>query len=259
MSKQLKTTNKNHKRKNKSKNKMKNLIYVCLPALVAILLFSVVLFALVIPRSLAAETMLVVYQESNGQVFGQDTSIDIFNNPKLRGEKLEAPFTVDSYTFAVYNNSDSFSLPYTINFLATNEKNIPLVFSLQKNGEYIFGGENDEDMLPLSSLDLEEATLSGMKTDLYTLHWRWNTEDDVTDTALGNRAASGETLDYSLTITASGDVDVATGAAPKTGDNGNIIRWLTILFAALMLVLFLLLYKRRRKKEEDHAGDTQIY
>jgi hypothetical protein len=107
---------------------------------------------LVIPDTLAASVTMEVYQQTDGKAFGQETSLDIFSNDNhfLNGENLIAPFSFGSYTFAVYNSAASALLPYSILFEATNEDDIPLVFSIRKNDVYIFGGESDEEMLPLT-------------------------------------------------------------------------------------------------------------
>ena len=195
-----------------------------------------------IPRSLAASVTMEVYQQEGHKVFGKNTSLDIFNDPKLGGKKLVHPFSKGSYVFAVFNNSSSDPLPYSLDVLGTNPEDIPLVFSLQKNGTYVYGGEGVANMLPLSKVNLSEATLGGKKTDLYTIKWAWKTESDAVDTAIGN---VGTQL-YTLTINATGTIPDAT--IPETGDSSNLIVWVAIVSAS-MLLLFILPLVRRRKDE----------
>jgi|GEM_PF-3987561 len=156
-----------------------------------------------VPKSWAAEVTMEVYQQKDGKIFGTETVLDVFDNPKLGGKKLVAPFTKGTYTFAVHNNSDSKVLPYTLNIKSENPHNIPLVFNIEKNGDFLFGGEGLSNMLLFTELDLPESLLAGNLVDLYTLNWEWKTENDVIDTAIGN---DGTQL-YKLFITAVGTAE----------------------------------------------------
>ena len=163
-----------------------------------------------IPKSWAAEVTMEVYQQKDGKIFGTETILDIFNNPKLGGKKLVAPFTKGSYTFAVHNNSNSKALPYTLNIKSENPNNIPLVFNIEKNGNFIFGGAGLSNMSLFNELDLPESFLDGNMVDLYTLNWEWKTESDEIDTAIGN---DGTQL-YKLIITARGSIEETESIIP---------------------------------------------
>lgn len=210
------------------------------------LLTSTVLVFIIIPPTLAAEVTMEVYQQSGNKVIGRNTRLDIFNNPKLGGQKLIAPNTAGSYTFAVYNNSDSDELPYTLNFWETNPDMIPLVFSIQKNGTYILGGSRTEDMVSRAELQLPETSLTGGKTDVYTLKWKWITKNDISDTALGRQGNSV----YSLMIETVGSIPMIEHNI-DTGDRSDMIFWGIGICALLTLVLFLFL-NRRGKKDENN-------
>lgn len=218
------------------RNRDKLLKDILLPfALLIVLLLSFAAVASVIPKTLAAQVTMDVYQQKGKKAFGNKTSLDIFNDPKFNGQKLIAPYTAGSYTFAVFNNSASQPLPYSIALEGQNQDNIPLVFSLQKNGAYIYGGKND--MLPLSQYKLKDAELKGRKTDLYTLKWKWKTTNDRMDTQLGNR----ENLKYSLLLTAVGTINNVI----VTGDAFNIHLWIIIL--CVSAVLLIVLYRKKVK------------
>ena len=204
---------------------------------------SVVIGSIAIPRSLAAQVTMEVYQQEGNKIFGQSTSLDIFDNPKLGGKKLVAPFTMGSYTFGVCNTAASNLLPYSLDVLADNPEDIPIVVSLQKNGVYVFGGANEADMLPFSSMHFPEINLGGKKTDLYTVRWMWKTDTDEKDTAIGN---IGTQL-YKMTITATGTIDETS---PISGDNTNRPLWIALTVVGLLLFI-LLLFKRRKPEEED--------
>ena len=198
----------------------------------------------IIPRSLAASVTMEVYQQEGHKVFGKNTALDIFDDPKLGGKKLVQPFSKGSYVFAVFNNSNSDPLPYSLDVLGTNPENIPLVFSLQKNGAYVYGGDGIANMLPLSAVNLSETLLGGKKTDLYTIKWEWKTESDAIDTTIGK---DGTQL-YTLTIKATGTVPDAT--IPETGNRPNLLVWVVILSASVFLLLILPLFKRRK---DEHS------
>ena len=205
-----------------------------------IFVLSIAILFVSIPRSLAASVTMEVYQQEGHKVLGKNTLLDIFNDPKLDGKKLIHPFSKGSYVFAVYNNSNSDPLPYSLTITGENPENVPLVFSLQKNGAYIYGGEGKANMKPFSEYKVAETLLSGRKTDLYTIKWEWETESDVIDTAIGN---IGTQL-YTLKINATGtipDTDI-----PETGNHTNVFTWLAILSACVLLLLILPLYKRRK-------------
>ena len=236
-----------------------------------VLMTSLVAANLVIPKSLAAQVTMEVYQQADGKAFGRETSLDIFNNEALGGKKLVAPFTTGSYTFAVYNSAASNLLPYNLSLVASNPEDIPLVFSLQKNGEYIYGGASDGEMIPLTEFTSNDVELNGNQTDLYTIKWRWNTTSDESDTALGELATQRDLI-YKLTIMATGTISEDsipngggtngnTGAKgiinkiinrfPKTGDNTFILPLIVLVIVAFSLII-LLIYKRRRKKEDEN-------
>ena len=197
-----------------------------------------------LPRTLAAEDVMVVYQQKDGKIFGLTTSLDIFDDPKLGGQKLVHPFTKGTYTFAVFNNSGSALLPYALDIIAENPDNIPLVFSVQKNGVYVFGGADKASMLPITEINFPEISLGGKKTDTYTLKWEWKTESDAQDTAIGN---IGTQL-YTLTIRATGTI--SEGEGPGTGDAYHRLLWVMLILVCVLL-LFLLLYKRRKDEDEE--------
>lgn len=172
------------------------------PILLIVFLISTVTGLMALSKSWAAPTIMEVYQQKDGKVFGLETSLDVFNNPKLGGQKLVAPFTKGSYDFVVHNSSDDYLLPYSLDIVADNPENIPLVFNLKKNGEYIFGGEGLSNMRPLTRVYEPEAFLQSKRNDLYTISWEWKTQSDEIDTAIGNKG----TQLYNLTIIAKGTI-----------------------------------------------------
>jgi len=211
-------------------------------------LLSVTIALAVIPRSLAAQVTMEVYQQEGRKAFGKDTSLDIFNDPKLGDQKLVHPFSKGAYTFAVYNNSNSDPLPYALSISGTNLDDIPLVFSLQKNGEYIYGGNGSANMKPFSEINLAEALIGGKKTDRYTIKWEWKTDNDAQDTAIG----SNGTQLYTLVIKAIGTIPDTL--VPRTGYDSGIFVWVVVVLSAVSMLFILLFLKRKKDEDEDHKA-----
>ena len=229
-------------------------------ALMIFVTSAVILFS-ILPRTLAAQTTMEVYQQEGGKTFGREVSLDVFNDPKLGGQKLLQPFTKGSYTFAVYNNSNSTPLPYSVKFTAINPDGIPIVFSIRKNGDYIYGGAKTADMIPISENNFSKFFLGGKKTDMYTLNWEWKTESDAIDTAIGEKGVQTYKLIIAATgtIFEEGDEEFLDGELPgsditDTGDNFNSLIWIILLIISVLMIVVLvwwIIYKRRKDKDED--------
>ena len=190
-----------HNRQNLKIKKHLNISWFFLTVIV--LLFVAANALRVIPKSWAAEVTMEVYQQKDGKIFGTNTTLDIFNNPKLGSKELIAPFTTGSYSFAVHNNSNSRSLPYSLSITADNPHNVPLVFSIEKNGQFVYGGNGLSNMQLLTAFEIPESFLAGNRVDMYTLKWEWKTASDAIDTAIGN---DGTQL-YKLFINVTGTIE----------------------------------------------------
>lgn len=209
--------------------------------LLAILIFllSTGIVLKMIPRTWAIADPMEVYQQSGHKVFATTTSLDIFDE-NASGQKLIHPFSDGTYVFAVFNNSGSGPLSYSLDIEAINPGNVPMIISLEKNGVFIYGGSGETNMLPLSKFEFPECFLSGYATDIYTLRWAWNEESDIIDTNLGN---DGTQL-YSLIITAKGTIDETE--IVRTGDRSNALPWIALGMFGLSLILILLFWKRKQ-------------
>ena len=230
--------------------KKKDILYVipCFLLFLIIFIMSVVILFAAIPQSLAAQVTMEIYQQEGRKAFGRKTSVDIFNDTKLGGKKLVHPFTKGSYTFAVYNNSNSNLLPYSLKISGVNPDEIPLVFSLRKNGEYVYGGERITNMLPLSEIKLSEINLGGKKTDMYIINWEWKTERDDIDTAIGRDGSQT----YKLVLTATGTVPETDNIPPITSDSFSMLFWLVIMSASILALVSILIFYKRGDDDEDN-------
>ena len=122
----------------------------------------------------------------NGDYYqSNETEINVFKKDKYN-KKLVHPLNKGAYSFAIYNNSKEENLPYELEFIGENLDDIPLVFSLQKNGEYVLGGKNINEKVPLDDFVLENINLEDRTTDVYNLEWAWQTKSDEIDTFIGN-------------------------------------------------------------------------
>ena len=222
-------------------NKTRTIPWFFLMLLTVTLSVAVLLAA--VPRTFAAPDTLEVYQQTGNRVFGKTTSLDIFQDTKRGGQKLLAPNSEGSYTFAVHNKSASDPLPYAINITAVNPDNIPIVVSVTKNGAYIYGGSSPSSMRRLSAYQFDDE-LSGNDTDIYIISWSWNTESDTTDTQIG---LSGPVY-YTLVITAMGTIDETH--AVQTGDQTQGIVWAALALTSV-IILFVIFNKQRKTKDED--------
>ena len=207
-----------------------------------VFLISLVILLLVLPSTFAANVTMEVYSQADGKAFGQDVEMNIFNDPNLEDQRLVHPYSKGCFSFDVYNNSDSQLLSYYIELLSDNPNQVPLAFSLQRNGEYVFGGSKESEMEEIDHETLETIYLSGKTTDMYTLKWQWKTESDEKDTLIGD----GPDQFYKLTLRAVGtqhDVEI-----PQTGDNSRLC---VLIIIAVISLIIIVLVRCREKKEED--------
>ena len=229
--------------KNYNLSKKNGKLMPCLFLLAVIFFISTAVGLSSVPKTWAAKT-IEVYQKQGDKIFGKNTSLDIFNDPKYGGQRLIAPYSKGTYVFEVRNSCGE-ALPYTIDIEAINPDNLPIILNIKKNGSYIYGGEHS--MLPLSALNLPEKLLAGNTTDIFTLGWAWDeSQTDPADTAIGKVSAEQY---YTIIINATGSIEEKDG--PKTGDNSNIFLWVVLITISALFIFILVFFKRREKDDED--------
>lgn len=189
------------------------------------------------------EIFRISYENGSGQV-----TVNSEN-----GEKLLAPGTENTYSFALENTGNN-PVKYTMSMEAyfTDGTHVIPVEARVSSHEGVYLCGSADSYAPV--LDLNQVADSGsLKAGYimpYTLQWRWPFEiDDEYDTMLGNLAVEE---DISLTIvirtTASYTPDPGSGI-PKTGDTSNITLMFTIMVASGAGLLILLIPQRKRKEE----------
>lgn len=218
------------------------------PLLVLITIVVTFLLAFLPLSKIARDGEFNIYQVKDNTPFYDERVIDLFDDYILNDDKLIHPLINGVYTFTVNNQADAANLIYSLELTGFNPDNIPLVISLQKNGAYIQGGESNEDMMPLSSIFLNEEKLLVNMNDIYTLKWRWATIADELDTEYGNYP---QNLSYTVKIKVNGYKyeDVSSGLS--VAQRYYLYLWIWVFFWLVVLAIniVILVFKLRRKKE----------
>ena len=112
----------------------------------------------------------------------RDTELDIFNNVKLNKKNLIAPSSKGEYRFNVKNHSN-YNIIYNIRFSDMMTNYINMKYRLKLDNVYIKGNKNE--YVDISQLDLESVIIAKNSTNVYTLEWIWE-DNDETDTKIGS-------------------------------------------------------------------------
>lgn len=199
-------------------------------------------------------------------VWKGDTQVEIFRASYQNGEKqvtvksgdgdkVIAPGTENSYTFALENTAKG-PVEYSMSmkaYLSSKDYTIPVVAKVCRDTDkkYFLGSDKEyADVLDLSKVS-DSGTLKKGYVMPYTLSWQWPFEgDDAYDTLLGN-------LEEDLTLTivietyAEYAPPSADGGIPKTGDTSRIGLWFTVMLGSAAGLMFLLLLMRRKGEENE--------
>jgi len=140
-----------------------------------------------------------------GRYWTQSTDVNIFGerpgNTGVRlidGMKVIAPGARGSYTFRV-ENPETLDVRYIIS-LSEIDENVPKV-PMQYRLKYGSSGSNyigDGSWRSIDDIGSVELTIAAKDVHYYTLEWRWNPSDDLTDTKIGTQ--KGKPV-YTLRIT----------------------------------------------------------
>jgi len=193
------------------------------------------------------EIFRVSYKNGQGQVTVKSS----------RGDKVIAPGTENSYTFALENTANG-PVEYAISmkaYFSSADYIIPVEAKVTRDTDkkYLLGSAvSYDDVLELNKVS-DSGTLKKGYVMPYTLSWQWPFEgDDAYDTLLGN-------LEEDLTLTivietyAEYAPPSADGGIPKTGDTSHIGLWFTVMLGSSAGLMFLLLLMRRKGEENETA------
>lgn len=197
-------------------------------------------------ETLSSEGELIVLQ--NAIRWSQIEDLDVFSNPKFKGEKIIAPNSSGSYSFTLKNTAN-FSIDYEINMLDQNIYKLPMEFRLKKGGSYIGGLSKWMDIKELEKIT---GHLDINARQELTLDWRWNGNlNDANDTAVGLAAAQNEEVKYILNFR----VTAVQAGAPDVPDTGisakNTVFWITVLILAWAALAFLLIFLLKKRREKN--------
>lgn len=106
--------------------------------------------------------------------------LDIFNNSYFRDESIIAPGVSGKYSFTIENIRDKACI-YDMSFTEENKYNINMLYKLKLNGKYVNGDESN--WVKYSELSKTNLTIESQKTDVYTIEWKW--QDNDNDTEIG--------------------------------------------------------------------------
>lgn len=123
------------------------------------------------------------------------TNLNIFKDSakisKVNGKI--APESKGTYKFKV-NNGTKYNLKYKISFLEENDHNMNMKFKLKKGNTYLI-----DHYVSYNQLNIDNMVLSSNDYNTYYLEWKWEGNNDSSDTAIGN-AANSTDIEYSLKI-----------------------------------------------------------
>ena len=174
-----------------------------------------------------------------------------------RGDKVIAPGTENSYTFALENTADG-PVEYAISmksYFSSEEYIIPVEAKVTRDTDkkYLLGSiASYADVLELNNVS-DSGTLKKGYVMPYTLSWQWPFEgNDAYDTMLGN-LEEDLTLTIVIETTASYAPPNTGGGIPKTGDTSHIGMWFAVMLGSSAGLIFLLLPMRRKGEENETA------
>jgi hypothetical protein len=109
--------------------------------------------------------------------------LDIFINEKFDGQKIIAPGSIGSCKFCIRNLTDE-DISYNINFFEESEYVVNMKYKLKIDNVYIRG--NQEEYVDVENLDVENIVVLKDSSNVYTLEWYWE-DDDENDTIIGSQ------------------------------------------------------------------------
>lgn len=179
------------------------------------------------------------------------------------GEKVIAPGMEFSYVFKIKNTGNvALDSEVEVNtYITPDDTVIPITGRLSRyDGKWIAGDEDNYAAPEVLGAAEDVTTLGAGKYAYYTLDWKWPFEsgDDALDTMLGNMTITEEvtfTIEVCTTSYENPDPNADGGiGTPETGDEAQLVLWLTLACGALVILLILIFIDRRKRREEDAEG-----
>lgn len=207
----------------------------------------------------------------DNQVWGTDTEVEIFkvtysNDKEIitvqsdNEEKVIAPGTSNSYTFKLKNTGEV-AIDYIVDvdaYITPGEITIPIDTRLVRyDGKWIVGDIDSFDTVEELDIAEDQGTLGAGRYGYYTLDWAWPFEsgNDIHDTMLGDMAAEGEDITFTIEIhtvaTRGRNPDATDGLLSiQTGDQANLPVLITATVGAVV-ILFILIVLRKKESTKS--------
>ena len=134
-------------------------------------------------------------QQQNNLSWSETEQLNILESSF--GSRLLFPGARGSFGFYI-DNPNTESLRYAVEFSDINEEAIPMRYRLKKDNVYLAGNENE--WLTIGEIDTNKIYIPIYSRSLFFLEWKWVTESDEADTAIGFRATA--TYNIEITVTA---------------------------------------------------------
>lgn len=113
----------------------------------------------------------------------KNNQLNIFNNEKFNNEKIISPHSKGTYQFFIQNKTNS-DVTYNIKFSDEMKMIVNMKYKLKMDNIYIKG--NLDNYVDLKELDLNNIVVLKNSTNIYTLEWYWE-DDDELDTNIGKQ------------------------------------------------------------------------
>lgn len=174
-----------------------------------------------------------------------------------KGDRVIAPGTENSYTFALENTADG-PLDYALSmkaYLSDGEQTLPVEVKVTRDTDktYLLGSADAwADVQKLNQVS-DSGSLKKGYVMPYTLSWQWPFEgDDALDTALGS-GKEDLTLTVVIETTAGYAPPDKDGGIPKTGDTSAIGLWFAVMMISGAGIPALLAAARRKEERYERA------
>ena len=147
--------------------------------------------------ALAQEPIFFIVEDTEERTgWTEYEDIPIFYNEQF-GDRLALPGTKSAYRFRFINNN-AHALRFSFTFREENDYGIEMVYTLQRDGVYIAGGEDAYVTAP--ELSFAGFTIEGGSESLFELCWYWKDNDPVDTNAGENEAIYRLNIEFNAEV-----------------------------------------------------------
>lgn len=137
----------------------------------------------------------IIITEANGAKITETWNI---LGPEKK-DKVLYPGKSYTYNFTIANDND-IAISFDIKFEDLNKYNIPMKYRLSDTNGYLYGNQNS--WVDANEIELEDVIIPAHTEVKYALQWMWVTEEDASDSVIGDAFDADYTIIvyYSSTI-----------------------------------------------------------